>query len=484
MKKKIIKLCKMINSDKKTRILVVIFVMLSFIFTLGYSLSFFTTSKETRVANINVNGLVFNLTTNAGESDDRILKLAAGMTESFEVNITNLNNINVKYELLYDVCKDVNCKEKLDSLPTNVQVALNMLKTRTANGLISPGSNNAKKISLITINNTENDYYIKLDMNAGYEWNELDLANNFNNQLIEPSIGVNVIAYVDGVKTNAYPPSCNYVAKVKAYDGTTEVVSDNTLMSCDRYTNKWKFIVEGFVDRVVVEFFTQPGAPPFTYTGDYEIVDGDTIDWKIRFLSSGTLTFIGQVPLLDIFLVGGGGGGHSHYTNNYDCGGGGGGGYTTTVLKKNALPDTEYSIIVGEGGKFSKTNGVKKNGGDTSALGETAAGGNGASNYRGATGGSGGGGGTTNHGAYKGGSDGSDGFGMSNYIGKGQGTTTREFSEADGTLYAAGGGGCGGSIGEGGTGEANTGDGGNGSSNNGVGTSGASGIVIIRAHQE
>ena len=73
---------------------------------------------------------------------------------------------------------------------------------------------------------------------------------------------------------------------------------------------------------------------------------------------------------------------------------------------------------------------------------------------------------------------------MSNYIGKGQGTTTREFSEADGTLYAAGGGGCGGSIGEGGTGEANTGDGGNGSSNNGVGTSGASGVVIIRAHQE
>lgn len=475
MKKKIIKLCKMINSDKKTRILVIIFVMLSFIFTLGYSLSIFTASKEASVVNINVNGLVFNLTTNAGESDDRILKLAAGMTESFDVNIINLNNINVKYELLYDVCKDVNCKEKLNGLPANVQVALNMLKTKTANGLILPGSNNAKKISLITINNTENDYYIKLNMNAGYEWNELELANNFNYQLVEPSIGADVIAYVDGVKTNAYPASCNYVAKVKAYDGTTEVVSDNTLMSCDRYTNKWKFIVEGFVDRVVVEFFTQPGAPPFTYTGDYEIVDGDTIDWKIRFLSSGTLTFTGQVPLLDIFLVGGGGGGHHRYTDHYNYGGGGGGGYTTTKLKKNALPDTEYPIVVGIGGKFSSTNNVGNNGGDTSALGEIAAGGKGAKNWQGGNGGSGGGGSSTS--SSTGGTDGGNGTG--NGKGTGQGTTTREFGEADGTLYASGGGGGG----KGDTGAANTGDGGRGSYLSG-GTGGSSGIVILRAHQE
>ena len=475
MKKKIIKLCKMINSDKKTRILVIIFVMLSFIFTLGYSLSIFTASKEASVVNINVNGLVFNLTTNAGESDDRILKLAAGMTESFDVNIINLNNINVKYELLYDVCKDVNCKEKLNGLPANVQVALNMLKTKTANGLILPGSNNAKKISLITINNTENDYYIKLNMNAGYEWNELELANNFNYQLVEPSIGADVIAYVDGVKTNAYPTSCNYVAKVKAYDGTTEVVSDNTLMSCDRYTNKWKFIVEGFVDRVVVEFFTQPGAPPFTYTGDYEIVDGDTIDWKIRFLSSGTLTFTGQVPLLDIFLVGGGGGGHHRYTDHYNYGGGGGGGYTTTKLKKNALPNTEYPIVVGIGGKFSDTNNVGNNGGDTSALGEIAAGGKGAKNWQGGNGGSGGGGSSTS--SSTGGTDGGNGTG--NGKGTGQGTTTREFGEADGTLYASGGGGGG----KGDTGAANTGDGGRGSYLSG-GTGGSSGIVILRAHQE
>lgn len=480
MKKKIMKLCKMINSDKKTRILVIIFVMLSFIFTLGYSLSLFTARKEASVVNINVNGLIFNLTTNAGESDDRILKLAAGMTESFDVNITNLNNINVKYELLYDVCKDVNCKEKLNGLPANVQVALNMLKTKTANGLISPGSNNAKKISLITINNTENDYYIKLNMNAGYEWNELELANNFNYQLVEPSMGVDVIAYVDGVKTNAYPASCNYVAKVKAYDGTTEVVSDNTLMSCDRYTNKWKFIVEGFVDRVVVEFFTQPGAPPFTYTGEYEIVDGDTIDWKIRFLSSGTLTFTGQVPLLDIFLVGGGGGGHDKYTNHYDYGGGGGGGYTTTKLKKNALSDTEYPIVVGTGGKYSTTDNKANNGGDTSALGEIAAGGKGARGWLAGNGGSGGGGASNT--STTGGSNGGNGTG--NGKGTGQGTTTREFGEADGKLYAGGGsGGSNGSRGEGGTGAANTGDGGNGQNKGGTG-SGASGIVILRAHQE
>lgn len=68
--------------------------------------------------------------------------------------------------------------------------------------------------------------------------------------------------------------------------------------------------------------------PEFTYTGDYEIVnDSDepiTVsqgNWKIRFLTSGTLTFTnlnGAEGGIDVFLVGGGGaGGNGVWDNGY-----------------------------------------------------------------------------------------------------------------------------------------------------------------------
>lgn len=245
--------------------------------------------------------------------------------------------------------------------------------------------------------------------------------------------------------------------------------------------------------------------PEFTYTGEYEIVnDSDepiTVsqdNWKIRFLTSGTLTVTnlnGAENGIDVFLVGGGSGGGRAA---------GGGGYTKTLKAVKVSVGTAYSIVVGAGG----TAGVGNNkaggaGGTSNAFGASANGGkaNGTASFVGSDGGSGGGAGSANGAGGKGGSDGSDGFnrdGMHRDSGKGQGTTTREFGEPGGKLYAGGGGGCctssskGGSGGEGGggsggntavnatSGETNTGGGGGGAANNKAGGAGGSGIVIVR----
>lgn len=229
--------------------------------------------------------------------------------------------------------------------------------------------------------------------------------------------------------------------------------------------------------------------PDFVYTGDYEIVnDSDQPiiasedNWKIRFLTSGVLTFShlnGASEGMDVFCVGGGGGG------NYS---GGGGGYTTT--SRNLIPKTgtEYEIVVGAGG------GKAVSGGTTTAFGVTANGGGTANGLEGTNsqiigyGGNGGSGG----GASYGGSDGSDGGSdtldyATLYGGSGQHTTTREFAETGAKLYSGGGGGQSGNnnsggAGGGGTGstpgETNTGGGG------GYNSSGGSGIVIIRNTRE
>ena len=243
--------------------------------------------------------------------------------------------------------------------------------------------------------------------------------------------------------------------------------------------------------------------PQFTYTGSYKLLDdsGNTIttssnvtNWRIKFLTSGTLKFTNLFSAangIDIFCVGGGGGGDAS---------GGCGGKTTTAKAKTVTAGTSYTVTVGAGGAAGKSGGKSSFGSLASAAGGGGPGG---------AGGSGGGGSglyiTSSNKANGGnggsnGANGVNGYGTSGFKnGTGQRTTTREFGSSSGTLYAgggggagdydctsgkggAGGGGAGGSIHDngpkaGGAGTKNLGGGGGGGS---TGGKGGSGIVIIR----
>ena len=189
----------------------------------------------------------------------------------------------------------------------------------------------------------------------------------------------------------------------------------------------------------------------YTYSGSHEKIDDGSGNWRIKFKSSGTLKFtnLGKWDgKLDVFCVGGGsagGSGNWDANNGYGKAGSGGGAYG---------------------------NGAVNNGGSNGGNGDP----QNAANI------------------------GIDHWGSP---GKGQGTTTREFGESTGTLYAGGGGAGGngsaqakGGSGGGGngaysgtnaqptSGEANTGGGGGGMyyglTNVGKG---GSGIAVIRNHR-
>lgn len=226
----------------------------------------------------------------------------------------------------------------------------------------------------------------------------------------------------------------------------------------------------------------------FNYTGEYTILDNsdsDGVKWRVKFLSSGTFTPLTNM-LVDVFLVGGGGG--RGYKGSDSSGWGdpgcGGGGYTTTSKSIVLTANNEYAIIVGNGGTTTTSSG--KAGGTSTAFNQKALGGKygyfykngGYSDYYGGDGGSGG---TTLCGqnGASGGIDGGDGQKPSyvgqyttHYLGKGQGTTTREFGESTGDLYASGGGNNITMV------ELNSGNGANST------YAAASGIVIIRNHRD
>ena len=203
--------------------------------------------------------------------------------------------------------------------------------------------------------------------------------------------------------------------------------------------------------------------------GTYQVLEDGGGNWRIKFLSSGTFTPLRDM-VIDVFLVGGGGGKAKNYS------GSGGAGYTTTVRSIALAANTTYEITVGAAGSNSFTgNGIS--GGTTSAFSAIAAGGNGSALGSSSTkkpGGDGGSGGAgySSRGSALGGTDGSDGEAGSSAGGKGQGTTTREFGETDGDLYASGGGG---NL------TATVPNSGNGGAED---IPPAEGIVIIRKHKE
>ena len=188
----------------------------------------------------------------------------------------------------------------------------------------------------------------------------------------------------------------------------------------------------------------------FTYTGAYT----EREDGVVELRSSGVLTF-NKPYVIDLFLVGGGGaGGRFYYPDN--GGGGGGGGYTKTLRQISVTGS--YSVAIGSGAVASTGQSMGATQGGTSSFGNLASVDGGYSaktnyqgdavNMSGANGGSGGGGGMKGDlsiaGCGLGGSDGANG-GRGYYEnttgGTGQVTTTREFGESTGKLYAGGGGG-------------------------------------------
>lgn len=345
------------------------------------------------------------------------------------------------------------------------------------------------------------------------------MRTEFNNGTWD-SGGVGLV-FLAGTLGGSNPTGTNTtVLAINKNTGADKYILKITLTGCKQVqgsTGNWVNLdAYRYYGGTWVQFSRYNVIPEFTYTGDYEIVnDADepiTVsqdNWKIRFLTSGTLKFTDLRSAengIDVFLVGGGGGGsHGYYhsgNKSTSGGAGGGGGYTTTAKDVAVVTGTSYEIVIGAGGS-DPSDGSHNGGagGASSAFGNYANGGDGGRySYSGGgpgtgSGGSGGSGGgkcanTSGGVAGDGGSDGSD---ASDGGGKGQGTTTREFGESGKRLYAGGGAGnkgnkTGGTPGEGGggainePGEANTGGGGGGGNNGAAaGTCpGGSGIVVIR----
>lgn len=223
------------------------------------------------------------------------------------------------------------------------------------------------------------------------------------------------------------------------YSGTdTTTTATNLQDGTEYHFALFTLSTDGNYKPPVVKTYTPEIWPKYDYTGQHTLIKDSSDNWRIKFLSSGVLTWLSKDTEIDIFLVGGGSSGGM--TN------GGCGGYTKTVKNISLVNGQKYTIQVGAGGSTSVSGG--NTGGASMFESYTADGG---TITAGGCGGGGHGDGVsgTYINAGNGGEDGADGLEaqsdgsgfQKNGPGRGQGTTTREFGEPEGDLYSSGGGG-------------------------------------------
>ena len=234
-----------IKGNKRILYLMIISIFVLFTAALNITFSLMTQNIDKNQANITIGKLKYNIQVNNGALEDRILRIPKNDTRIFTVLLTSLNEIDTKYELIYHVCKDVNCNESeyIDK-PNELDV---LVTSKTINKIAGDiKKEESISISIAGTNETSDDYYIKLDLNVGYTHNELALIKQITKTYYEDD--VTIISYVDGEESTEFPASGNYGILYECMvNGTADndVIVNGVWDTSDENNYHWKIDVTG-----------------------------------------------------------------------------------------------------------------------------------------------------------------------------------------------------------------------------------------------
>ena len=286
-KNKINDIWNMVKKNKKIGYLSLISLLILFCLALNVTFARYTTSKSINGANVTVGDLKYRMVINDTKLSssvgtkvptntiigDRIILSKSGKTEQFNIMLTSLNNYDTKYEITYRVCTNVNCTKFIDT-PESLSVMYNV-DTPYVNGTLRANKNII--VSVVTDNTDSKDYYIQVDLNAGYSHNTLSLQKQISigyaGGILESDL--EIIAYVNGVEVENFPRTNNYNASISCTapgNSTSNIIGTVTWNG-----SQWLINVASINSRNTtckVQFTEQTGDEIKAPTGWYTAADG------------------------------------------------------------------------------------------------------------------------------------------------------------------------------------------------------------------
>ena len=200
-----------VKKDKKLLLVLIITILVLLSLILNIAFSFLLQKTEKPSTNITVGDLKYsmvinnvNLNSSVGTKlptntiiGDRIIVLKSKKTEQFNIVLTSNNDKSTYYEIIYHVCSDENCTSFIDT-PETIQIAYHVDSLSPITDLIA--SNESRTITIVTDNQSTQDYYVEVDLNVGYKHNKLVLQKQITNKFTPPYLSGNldIIATVNG----------------------------------------------------------------------------------------------------------------------------------------------------------------------------------------------------------------------------------------------------------------------------------------------
>ncbi len=302
---------------KKNIFVIVMIILLCPILGISYS-SFVMNTNKYKASEMLIGNLLYSIRIN-GNSVNTIT-VPKGETEAV-IEITSLNTVSSNYKLVYAINPNINVIYAVD-------------ENEPTYGLIT----NTKTSSVLIMNTSENNITITFDIAGGFITDELanvtadtgytEVSSNYMKYDYET-----LAMFVDGVRVEELNSNKYYnLVSYSCTNGETiNWIRSSYEIRVKPHMKQTKckiYFEEGELSPVHSYSCANSynGVIPYslTYTGNCTVIDDGNNNWRVKFLTSGTLSFVENIEL-DLFLVGGGGG----VSSSIYCGGGAGG-YTAT----------------------------------------------------------------------------------------------------------------------------------------------------------
>ena len=174
-----IEVLKKAFKQKRMKYVAVVLVLLVFAVSLNAAFAAFTINNVRRIANISVAGMEYSMSINGSASRE---KNACEGTTLIDIEVTALNNVSSRYELIYKICETSACTSFIP-IPNDFEIKFSSITQHPVYGEVT--NNGTRLIRVAIINNTNTCHDIQFGINPGFVHNTLARENLIVNKYTE-----------------------------------------------------------------------------------------------------------------------------------------------------------------------------------------------------------------------------------------------------------------------------------------------------------